>query len=142
MYCNKGNNMDIKDIMKGRKKEDLAEEIVQLRVQLERTEYDANQLMKGKDAEIADLKRQLETREAEYKHWKDYNEFFLNRFMNEYMDKYMEVHKELMTDEIADKIVDGLELTDRSWGDYYSHGTDVILSYKGRQLGSASVSQN
>ena len=126
------------EIMKGRKKEELAEEIIRLQTALEQSDYGAMQMMQHKDKEIAELKSRIETRQDEYQRWKEHNGSFLSRFIGE----YMELHKNNIADAVADKIVSGLELTDESFGDYYSHGTDVILSYKGRQLGSASVYQN
>ena len=130
--------MDIKEVMKGRKKEDLAEEIIRLQTALEQSDYGAMQMMQHKDKEIAELKSRLETRQDEYQRWKEYNEYFLSCFIGE----YMELHKNDIADAVADKIVSGLELTDKSWGDYYSSGTDVVLKYKDRELGSASIYQN
>ena len=130
--------MDIKDVMKGRKKEDLAMEVVRLLEVLEQSNKDNHSMMLAKDKEIAELKSRIETRQDEYQRWKEHNEPFLSRFIGE----YMELHKNDIADAVADKIVSGLELTDKSWGDYYSSGTDVVLKYKERVLGSASIYQN
>lgn len=130
--------MTPQEIMKGRKKEDLAEEIIRLQTALEQSDYGAMQMMQHKDKEIAELKSRIETRQDEYQRWKEYNGPFLSRFIGE----YMELHKNDIADAVADKIVSGLELTDKSWGDYYSSGTDVVLKYKERVLGSASIYQN
>ena len=125
-------------LRKGHKKEDLIKII--LGMQADHKE-DREMLVSQVDCQqkyIKELQSDLENRESEYRHWKEYNGPFLGRFIGE----YMELHKDDISDAVADKIVNGLELSDRTWGDYYSSGTDVVLKYKGRSLGSASIYQN
>lgn len=124
-------------LRKGHKKEDLIKIILDMQAD---HKEDRDMLVSQVDNQqkyIKELQSDIENRTSEYARWKEYNKDFLTRFMGE----YMELHKDGIADAVADKIVSGLELTDKSWGDYYSSGTDVILTYKGRNLGSASVYQ-
>ena len=125
----------VQEIMKGRKKEELAEEIIRLQTALEQSEYGAAQMMKHKDKEISELMLQIKSKAEEYKRWKEYHGEFVRRIIGEYMADY----KDDIAEAAADHIVKNLSLEDKTVGDYYSSGTDIRLTYRGEVIGSAYV---
>lgn len=123
------------EIMKGRKKEELAEEIIRLQTALEQSEYSAAQMMKHKDKEIAELQTRIKNRSDEYQRWKEFHGDFVKRMIHEYMD----VFKDDIAEAAADHVAKNLSLEDKSVADYYSSGTDIRLTYKDEVIGSAYV---
>ena len=125
------------EIMKGRKKEELAEEIVRLRADLERAQYNALKMENSKDQIISDLMVQIKSKEDEYKRWKEYHGEFVRRIIGEYMADY----KDDITSEVGEKIVHQFSIETHPTADYYSHGTDIRLLYGGEVISSDYISQ-
>ena len=129
--------MTPQEIMKGRKKEELAEEIIRLQAALEQSDYGAMQMMQHKDKVISDLMLQIKSKEDEYKRWKEYHGEFVRRIISEYMADF----KDDLTSEVGEKIVRQLSIETHPTADYYSHGTDVRLLYGGEVISSDYISQ-
>ena len=125
----------VQEIMKGRKKEELAEEIVRLQTALEQSEYGATQMMKHKDKEIAELQARIKNRSDEYQRWNEFHGDFVKRMIHEYMD----IFKDDIAEAAADHVAKNLSLDDKTIADYYSSGTDIRLTYKDEVIGSAYV---
>ena len=128
----------VENLSKGHKKDDLIKLVLDMQADIRKSKSNYEKQIAELAEKNKELSERLNTRVDEYKRWKEYKGPFLIRFINE----YMELHKDEIADDVADKVVDGLELSDRSWGDYYSKGTDVTLSYKGKNLGSATIYTN
>ena len=138
----KQNNMaTAQEIMKGRKKEELAEEIIRLQAALEQSDYGAMQMMKHNDKEIAELQARIKNRSDEYERWKEFNGEFVERAITEYMLNYMLSFKDDLANEVGDKIAHKFSIETRSTGDYYSRGTDVRLVYDNEVISSDYISQ-
>lgn len=129
--------MTPQEIMKGRKKEELAEEIIRLQAALEQSDYGAMQMMQHKDKVISDLMLQIKSKEDEYKRWKEYHGEFVRRIIGEYMADY----KDDITSEVGEKIVHQFSIETHPTADYYSHGTDIRLLYDGEVISSDYISQ-
>lgn len=131
----------VQEIMKGRKKEELAEEIVRLREALEQNSKDAYSMMRAKDEEIANLWARIKNRSDEYERWKEFNGEFVERAITEYMLTYMLDVKADIENEVGDKIAHKFSIETRSTGDYYSRGTDIRLVYGNEVISSDYISQ-
>ena len=127
----------VENLSKGRKKEDLIKLILDMQADMRNSKNEWEKSVDVLAAKNKELSDRLNGRTDEYDRWKKYNGEFLSRFMSE----YMEAHKDDIAEDVADKVAEGLELDGHDWGDYYSHGTDVVLKYKGRDLGSASINR-
>ena len=127
----------VENLSKGRKKEDLIKLILDMQADMRKSKNEWEKSIDALAEKNKELSDRLNGRTDEYDRWKKYNGEFLSRFMSE----YMEAHKDDIVEDVADKVAEGLELDGHDWGDYYSHGTDVVLKYKGRDLGSASINR-
>lgn len=125
----------VQEIMKGRKKEELAVEIVHLLEVIEQSNKDTHSMMLAKDKEIAELQTRIKNRSDEYQRWKEFHGDFVKRMIHEYMD----VFKDDIAEAAADHVAKNLSLEDKSVADYYSSGTDIRLTYKDEVIGSAYV---
>ena len=128
----------LENLSKGHKKDDLIKLVLDMQADIRKSKSNYEKQIAELAEKNKELSERLNSRADEYQRWKEYNGPFLSRFIGE----YMKLHKDEIADDVADKVVDGLELNDRSWGDYYSKGTDVTLSYKGKNLGSATIYTN
>ena len=138
----KQNNMaTAQEIMKGRKKEELAQEIVHLLEVIEQSNKDTHNMMLAKDKEIAELQARIKNRSDEYERWKEFNGEFVERAITEYMLTYMLDVKDDIANEVGEKIAHKFSIETRSTGDYYSRGTDVRLVYDNEVISSDYISQ-
>lgn len=131
----------VQEIMKGRKKEELAEEIIRLQTALEQSDYGAMQMMRHKDEEIAELQARIKNRSDEYRRWKELHGDFVERVITEYMLNYMFDFKDDIANEVGEKIAHKFSIETRSTGDYYSRGTDIRLVYDNEVISSDYISQ-
>lgn len=131
----------VQEIMKGRKKEDLAEEIIRLQTALEQSDYGAMQMMRHKDEEIAELQARIKNRSDEYQRWKEFHGDFVERAITEYMLNYMLDFKDDLANEIGNKIANKFSIETRSTCDYYSSGTDIRLVYDNKVISSDYISK-
>ena len=123
------------EIMKGRKKEELAQEIVHLLEVIEQSNKDTHNMMLAKDKEIAELQARIKNRSDEYERWKEFHGDFVKRMIREYMDMF----KDDIAEAAADHVAKNLSLDDKTVCDYYSSGTDIHLTYKDEVIGSVYV---
>lgn len=125
----------VQEIMKGRKKEELAQEIVRLLEVIEQSNKDTHNMMLAKDKEIAELQARIKNRSDEYERWKEFHGDFVKRMIREYMD----IFKDDIAEAAADHVAKNLSLDDKTVCDYYSSGTDIHLTYKDEVIGSAYI---